>query len=107
MATEIKTTKSLVETPQTLSALRDGIASGTVKAADLASRYFDRIAAVNPQLNVYLSLTKERALAQAERIDAQASKGDPLPPLAGIPVGIKDVLVMKGAPATAASKILD
>ncbi len=107
MATEIKTTKSLVETPQTLSALRDGIASGTVKAADLASRYFDRIAAVNPQLNVYLSLTKERALAQAERIDAQASKGDPLPPLAGIPVGIKDVLVMKGAPATAASKILE
>ena len=53
-----------------------------------------------------LSLTKERALAQAARIDALAAKGDPLPPLAGIPVGIKDVLVMQGAPATAGSKIL-
>jgi aspartyl-tRNA(Asn)/glutamyl-tRNA(Gln) amidotransferase subunit A len=54
-----------------------------------------------------LSLTKERALEQAERVDALAAKGDPLPPLAGVPVGIKDVLVTQGAPATAGSKILE
>ena len=65
-----------------------------------------RIEKINPRLNVYLSLTKERALAQAARIDALAAKGDPLPPLAGIPVGIKDVLVTQGAPSTAGSKIL-
>jgi aspartyl-tRNA(Asn)/glutamyl-tRNA(Gln) amidotransferase subunit A len=40
-------------------------------------------------------------------MDALAGKGDPLPPLAGIPVGIKDVMVMQGAPATAGSKILE
>jgi aspartyl-tRNA(Asn)/glutamyl-tRNA(Gln) amidotransferase subunit A len=40
-------------------------------------------------------------------VDDLAAKGDPLPPLAGIPVGIKDVLVMRGAPATAGSKILE
>ena len=62
---------------------------------------------MNPQLNVYLALTKERALKQAERVDALAAKGDPLPPLAGVPVGIKDVLMMQGAPATAGSKILE
>jgi aspartyl-tRNA(Asn)/glutamyl-tRNA(Gln) amidotransferase subunit A len=39
-------------------------------------------------------------------VDALAAKGDPLPPLAGIPVAIKDVLVMRGAPSTAGSKIL-
>jgi len=39
-------------------------------------------------------------------VDELAAKGDPLPPLAGIPVGIKDVLVMQGAPSTAGSKIL-
>jgi len=39
-------------------------------------------------------------------VDAAAAKGDPLGPLAGVPVGIKDVLVMRGAPATAGSKIL-
>src|ERR1700676_2227946 len=103
----MKTAATFVEKPKTLAALREGIASGGVKAVDLASQYYERIAAVNPHLNVYLSLSKERALAQAERVDAMAVKGDPLPPLAGIPVGIKDVLVMKGAPATAGSKILE
>ncbi len=103
----MKIAETFVEKTRTLAALREDIVSGSVKAADLASRYYDRIAAVNPHLNVYLSLSKERAMAQAERVDAIAAKGDPLPPLAGIPVGIKDVLVMKGAPATAGSKILE
>ncbi|MGD0734152.1 MAG: Asp-tRNA(Asn)/Glu-tRNA(Gln) amidotransferase subunit GatA [Terracidiphilus sp.] len=98
--------ESFVAKPKTLSQLRTEIEAGSTKATDLAAGYYDRIAAVNPRLNVYLSLTKERALAQAERVDALAAKGDPLPPLAGIPVGIKDVVVMQGAPATAGSKIL-
>jgi aspartyl-tRNA(Asn)/glutamyl-tRNA(Gln) amidotransferase subunit A len=98
--------ESYVERPKTLAELRAAISSGATKAADLAASYYDRIAAVNPRLNVYLSLTKERALEKAALVDAAAAKGDPLGPLAGIPVGIKDVLVMKGAPATAGSKIL-
>ena len=100
------TTKTYVEKPKTLSELREGIASGRVKAADLANSYYARIEQVNPQLNVFLSFTKERALEQAARVDTTAAKGDPLGPLAGIPVGIKDVLVMRGAPATAGSRIL-
>jgi aspartyl-tRNA(Asn)/glutamyl-tRNA(Gln) amidotransferase subunit A len=98
--------KNYAEKPKTFAELRAGIESGSGKAADLAASYYDRIAAVNPELNVYLSLTRERALAQAARVDALAAKGDPLPALAGIPVGIKDVLVVKGAAATAGSKIL-
>ncbi|HEY3626687.1 MAG TPA: Asp-tRNA(Asn)/Glu-tRNA(Gln) amidotransferase subunit GatA [Terracidiphilus sp.] len=89
-----------------MARLRADIASGTVKAVDLAEAYYERIAALNFQLNIYLSLTKQRGLAQAARVDAMAAKGDPLPPLAGIPVGIKDVLVMEGASSTAGSKIL-
>ena len=99
-------TGSFVEKPKTLASLKTEIASGATKAADLAAAYYERIAAINPQLNVYLSLTRDRAIEQAAHIDALAAKGDPLPALAGIPVGIKDVLVMKGAPATAGSKIL-
>jgi len=106
LAGEVKVAESFVEKPKTLTELRDGVVSGSVKAADLAASYYERIAEVNPRLNIYLSLTKERALAQAARVDAAAAKGDPLGPLAGIPMGIKDVLVMKGAPATAGSKIL-
>ena len=107
MSSEAKPAESYVEKPKTLAELRSAIAAGATKATDLAASYYDRIAAVNPRLNVYLSLTKERALAQAARVDELAAKGDPLPALAGIPVGIKDVLVMKGAPATAGSKILE
>jgi aspartyl-tRNA(Asn)/glutamyl-tRNA(Gln) amidotransferase subunit A len=106
LSSEAQSTETFIEKPKTLAELRSEIAAGSTKAADLAASYYDRIAALNPRLNVYLSLSKERALAQAERVDAMAAKGDPMPPLAGIPVGIKDVLVMQGAPATAGSKIL-
>ena len=106
MPTETKTAETYIETPKTLAALRADLVERRVKAADLAAGYYERIEKKNPHLNVYLSLTKERALAQAERIDALAAKGDPLPPLAGIPVGIKDVLVTKGAVSTAGSRIL-
>ncbi|MFP5210814.1 MAG: Asp-tRNA(Asn)/Glu-tRNA(Gln) amidotransferase subunit GatA [Acidobacteriota bacterium] len=87
--------------------MRDAIQAGGTRATDLAAAYYERIEKKNPRLNVYLSLTKERALAQAAQVDALAAKGDPLPALAGIPVGVKDVLVMRGAPATAGSKILE
>jgi aspartyl-tRNA(Asn)/glutamyl-tRNA(Gln) amidotransferase subunit A len=101
-----KPADNFVEHPKTLAELRAGVVAGTTKAADLAAGYYERIEKKNPRLNVYLSLTKERALTQAARVDDAAAKGDPLPPLAGIPMGIKDVLVMRGAPATAGSKIL-
>ena len=100
------TAESFVERPKTLAALRADLAAGRVKSADLAANYYERIQKLNPRLNVYLSLTKERAFEAAARIDAMAAKGDPLPPLAGIPVGIKDVMVTQGAPSTAGSKIL-
>ena len=106
MSSEAKPAESYVEKPKTLAELRAGIATGRTKAIDLAASYYERIEKKNPRLNAYLWLTKERALVQAARVDDAAAKGDPLGVLAGIPVGIKDVLVMKGAPATAGSKIL-
>ena len=106
MASEIRTAENYVEKPKTLSVLREEIAAGRVKATDLANEYYARIEKKNPRLNIYLSFTKERALAQAARVDDLAAKGDPLPVLAGIPMGIKDVMVVEGAPSTAGSKIL-
>ena len=107
MSTETKSAESYVEKPKTLAALREEIATGRTKATDLAASYYARIEKKNPRLNVYLNLTKERAMAQAARVDDLVKKGDPLPALAGIPMGIKDVLVMQGAPSTAGSKILE
>jgi aspartyl-tRNA(Asn)/glutamyl-tRNA(Gln) amidotransferase subunit A len=106
MAGTLITTENLLERPASIAALREGIVSGAVTATALAESYYARIEAHNPLLNVYLSLTRERALERAAAVDAAAAKGDELGPLAGIPVGIKDVLVVRGAPATAGSAIL-
>jgi len=106
LAGDTKTVETFVAKPPTLARLREDIASGAVKAVDLAASYYERISSLNSQLNVYLSLTKDRALEQAGRVDAMAARGDALPPLAGVPMGIKDVLVMRGASSTAGSKIL-
>ena len=78
MPSEAKPAENYVEKPKTLAELRAGISSGRTKATDLAASYYERIERKNPRLNVYLSLTKERALEQAERVDDAAAKGDPL-----------------------------
>ncbi|HXS76422.1 MAG TPA: Asp-tRNA(Asn)/Glu-tRNA(Gln) amidotransferase subunit GatA [Terracidiphilus sp.] len=106
MPTENLNASSYVDKPKTFSELRESILSARVKATDLANSYYRRIEQVNDHLNVYLSVTKERALEQAGQIDNAVRKGDSVGPLAGIPLGIKDVLVMRGAPSTAGSKIL-
>src|SRR5947209_2877501 len=57
--------------------------------------------------HLYPTLTRERALDQADRIDRLAAEGKPLPPLGGVPVGIKDVMCTRGVRTTAGSKILE
>ena len=89
-----------------LAEARASVVSGRVSAAALAEQHYDRIAAVDPAIHSYLALTRERAMTQAAKIDAAAKAGDPLGPLAGVPVAIKDVLTMRGVPATAGSLIL-
>lgn len=90
----------------TIEEVRGAVAAGRTTATALAEMHYERITAEDREIHSYLSLSRERALAQAARIDAMAQRGEPLPPLAGVPVGIKDVLTMRGAPATAGSLIL-
>jgi aspartyl-tRNA(Asn)/glutamyl-tRNA(Gln) amidotransferase subunit A len=94
----------------TIDGVRAAIASGKTTATAIAEEHYARIAAGDGPdgkgINSFLALSRERAMAQAAKIDAMAAKGDALPPLAGVPVGIKDVLTMKGSPATASSLIL-
>ena len=94
----------------TIDAVRAAIASRTTTATAVAEQHYARIAADDgpsgKAIHSLLALSRDRALAQAAKIDALAAKGDALPPLAGVPVGIKDVLAMQGSPATAGSLIL-
>jgi aspartyl-tRNA(Asn)/glutamyl-tRNA(Gln) amidotransferase subunit A len=91
----------------TLAEARSAVAARRVSAAVLAEEHYERIAALDGEIHSFLSLTRERALAQAERVDAAAKAGDPLGPLAGLPIAIKDVLTMRGVPTTAGSRILE
>ena len=90
----------------TIDAARSAIAEHKTSAAALAESFFAKIESDDQKIGAYLMLSKERALAKAAEIDRMADKGDELPPLAGVPVGIKDVLVTKDVPTTAGSKIL-
>ena len=90
----------------TLAEARSAVVEGRISAVALAQEHYERIAAIDGEIHSYLALTRERAITQAERVDAAAKAGDPLGPLAGVPVGIKDVLAMRGVPTTAGSRIL-
>ena len=91
----------------TIDSTRTAIAAKQITASELLEHFYYKIKAEDPEIHAYLSLSEDRALKQAKRIDDLASKGDPLPPLAGVPVGIKDVMVTKGLRTTAGSKILE
>lgn len=90
----------------TIDGVRAAVASGETTATAVAELHFDRIKDQDPEINSFLAISRERALAQAAKIDEMATRGEALPALAGVPMGIKDVLAMQGAPATAGSLIL-
>src|SRR5579864_6967667 len=91
----------------TIDGVRTAIAGGKTTATALARGYYTRIRQEDGEIGAFLTLSEERALAQAGRIDALVSEGKLLPPLAGVPVAIKDVMVTSGVRTTAGSKILE
>jgi aspartyl-tRNA(Asn)/glutamyl-tRNA(Gln) amidotransferase subunit A len=90
----------------TIDQARMAVATGGTTAKALAELHYACIGSQDTEINSFLVLSRERAMAQAAKIDEMIAKAETLPPLAGVPMGIKDVLVMKGAPATAGSLIL-
>ena len=82
---------------------RDG--SATPSAA--AAAYLDRIAALDPQVRAYMTVTRDAARAQAEEADARFRAGTPRGPLDGVPIALKDVLCTRGITTACGSRILE
>jgi aspartyl-tRNA(Asn)/glutamyl-tRNA(Gln) amidotransferase subunit A len=93
-------------TAWTVAGVRAALQAKKVSARELAAEFYGRIDRRNGELNAFLTLSAERAYAQADRIDAAIARGQALPPLAGVPVAIKDVISTRGIRTTCASKIL-
>ncbi len=90
----------------TIDDARSTVQQRKASAVSLAESFYTKIQTDDPKIGAYLTLSKERAFAKAAEIDKLAEKGERLPPLGGVPVAIKDVMVTKGVRTTAGSKIL-
>src|SRR4030081_1303251 len=91
----------------TIDDARSAVRDRKTTALALAEAHYARIQKEDGQIGAFLTLSKERALEQADRMDRMAAEGKSLPPLGGVPVGIKDVMSTRGVRTTAGSKILD
>jgi aspartyl-tRNA(Asn)/glutamyl-tRNA(Gln) amidotransferase subunit A len=81
--------------------------AGEITSEKLTQEHFDRIAEVDADVHAFLYLDHQGALAQARAVDAARARGEKVGPLAGVPLALKDVMVQKGIPTTAGSKILE
>lgn len=89
-----------------IAAIRDGVRAGDFTAVEVAEGFIAKVAAAKP-LNAFLVETPEHALAAARAADAARAAGEALKPLAGVPIGMKDLFCTKGVATTAASHILE
>ena len=95
-------------TRMTAQGLAGAIATGEVSAEEVTRAHLDRIEAVDTEVHAFLHVSAEKALAAARAVDDTRSRGDrPASALAGVPLALKDIVVQRGVPTTAGSKILE
>jgi aspartyl-tRNA(Asn)/glutamyl-tRNA(Gln) amidotransferase subunit A len=89
----------------TLRGAIEALNEGIISSVELTQAHLDAIAALNPRLNAYVTVTGERALEQARASDARRKEGV-AGPLEGVPLAIKDLFCTAGTLTTAGSRIL-
>jgi aspartyl-tRNA(Asn)/glutamyl-tRNA(Gln) amidotransferase subunit A len=89
-----------------IAALADGVRTRRWKARELVEAYLERIARLDGKLGCYLLVDQAGARRRADQVDAQVAAGADPGPLAGVPLGLKDIFVTRDVETTCGSKIL-
>ena len=90
----------------TAAQMAQAVAAGEISAAELAAAHLDRIAQTDVHVRAFLHVARETALTAARAVDRRRAAGEPLGPLAGVPLALKDVFTTADMPTTCGSKIL-
>jgi aspartyl-tRNA(Asn)/glutamyl-tRNA(Gln) amidotransferase subunit A len=90
----------------TIKSFGEGLREKKFSAFEITKAFLARIETHDKEIGAYLSLNKDGALEAAKKIDVAVVEGKELSPLAGVPMALKDNMLVEGLPATAGSKIL-
>lgn len=91
----------------TASEAAEAIRTKEIKARELTEAVLFRLNSTDKEIKAFITVTADKALSQADAIDRMVLHNEQLPPLAGLPVALRDDICLEGFPATAGSKMLE
>ncbi len=94
-------------TSLTACRLRDLLCSGELTSEQVVTAFLDRIASVESQVDAFLQVHSDQALHKARQVDRRRARGEPIGPLAGLPVAVKDNICCQDEPTSCASRMLE
>jgi len=91
----------------TIEKAHEGLVKKEFSALELTKAFLDKIKDLDKKISAFITVTPDSALSQAKKVDDLISQGRGIPILSGIPLAVKDIILIDGVKCTAASKILE